>query len=596
MAASWRVFEPKEHPCCSSFSKTCTHAIVARTLTSDFQEIIVSDQKSPILEAKLPNATQKIVAGLKRTSTKKLEYPLIKNFYFLILGLSTMIGSPSILLAQQTGYKQTNLVANVAGVANHTDAQLTNPWGISFSPGSPFWIANNHSGTSTLYDAQGNKQQLVVTIPSASVSPCSPGCPTGTVANSSTDFNGGAFIFDTDDGIIANWTGANSALVAFDNSASGADYKGLALLNSGSGNFLLAANFNSGKVDVFDRNFNLTSLSGSFTDPNLPAGFAPHGIHIINNQVYVAYAMQDPTKRRPVRGAGSGVVDIFDVNGNFLKTFASGGQLNAPWGVVATPATFGTFSNAILVGNFGDGTIDAFDTTGKFLGQVTDSGNNAIVNPGLWDMVFGAGGTGDPNTLYFTAGGPTLTSGLFATLVPATATTTADFALSLSPQSATVSPGQSAMISIKASETGGFSGVISLTCASPPAGVTCSFSPATITPGSSASASTLTLTAASVAPPGGYGGGMMGFLQFSGFGLFGIVFAVRRRDRKPIATTQKPGIWVSMLGLLVLGVLFTVGCGGGSSSTTPAAKAVTVMVTGTSGAISHTTPVTLTIN
>src|SRR6202040_873482 len=186
------------------------------------------------------------------------------------------------LRAQQAGYSQTNLVSNTAGVATTTDPQLLNPWGISFIPGSDFWIANNNSGTSTLYDNQGKKNTgLVVTIPSATKNPngnCSPGCPTGTVANGNgIYFAGGQFIFDTEDGLIVNWTGAsNTASVAFDNSASGAVYKGLALLNSTS---LLAANFNSGKVDVLNSSFKLTPLSGSFTDPKLPAGYAPHGIH-----------------------------------------------------------------------------------------------------------------------------------------------------------------------------------------------------------------------------------------------------------------------------------------------------------------------------
>src|SRR5208337_4042664 len=273
------------------------------------------------------------------------------------------------------------------------------------------------------------KQALVVGIPSASVNPCNPGCPTGTVANSSSAFNGGAFIFDTEDGIIANWTGANNAVVAFDNSA----------------------------------------------------------------------------KHDAMPGAGSGVVDVFDVNGNFVKTFASGGKLNAPWGVVATPAAFGMFSNAILVGNLGDGTISAFNSsTGSFLGQVTDSGNNVIVNPGLWDMVFGQGGTGDPNTLYFTAGGASQTTGLFATLVPASSPVNADFSLSLSVQSATLSPGQSAMITINAGAVGGFDSPISLSCSNVN-GVSCMFSPAAITPGSGAASSTLTVTAASTPPAGGYG-------------------------------------------------------------------------------------------
>ena len=292
-----------------------------------------------------------------------------KTWFCSLLVLLTIVGGTSALFGQQTPYKQTNLVANVSGVANHTDSQLSNPWGISFLPGNPFWISNNNGGTSTLYDAQGNKQALVVGIPSASVNPCSPGCPTGTIANNSSDFNGGAFIFDTEDGIVANWTGANNAVVAFDNSANGAVYKGLALLSNGSGNFLLAANFRTGAIDVLDRNFKITTLAGSFTDPNLPTGFAPHGVHIINNQIYVAYAMQDSAKHDPTPGAGSGAVDVFDENGNFVKTFTSGGKLNAPWGVVATPATFGTFSNAILVGNFGDGMINAFDSAGEVPGS-----------------------------------------------------------------------------------------------------------------------------------------------------------------------------------------------------------------------------------
>src|SRR4029077_9762439 len=288
----------------------------------------------------------------------------------ILFGLLMTLTTPLGLLAQQVGYSQTNLVSNTAGVAKTTDSQLLNPWGISIFLGQDFWIANNNGGTSTLYDGQGNKNTgLVVTIPGASSNPngnCSPGCPTGNVSNGNgTYFSGGQFIFDTEDGVIANWIGtSNTATVAFDNSASGAVYKGLALLN---GTFLLAANFNSGKVDVLDRNFNPTALSGSFTNSNLPAGFAPHGIRVIGNQVYVAYAMQDGAKHDARPGVGLGQVDIFDVNGNFVKTFAAGGMLNAPWGVVATPATFGTFSNAILVGNFGDGTINAFDPTGKSL-------------------------------------------------------------------------------------------------------------------------------------------------------------------------------------------------------------------------------------
>lgn len=518
-----------------------------------------------------------------------------------LFALLVTLAIPSGLLAQQAGYSQTNLVSNTAGIAKTTDSQLLNPWGISFVPGQDFWIANNNSGTSTLYDNQGTKNSgLVVTIPAAAHNPsgnCSPGCPTGTVSNGNgASFGGGQFIFDTEDGLIASWTGvSNTATVAFDNSASGAVYKGLALLN---GTFLLAANFNTGKVDVFDRNFNLASLSGSFIDPKLPAGFAPHGIHVIGNQIYVAYAMQDGAKHDAQPGAGLGQVDIFDTNGNFVSTFvAAGGQLNAPWGVVATPATFGAFSNAILVGNFGDGTINAFDTTGKFLGQLSDSSNKVLINPGLWDIVFGGGGpSGDPGTLYLTAGGsnqpnfPTggSTTSVFASLVPAAAVSGADFSLNLSAPSATVTLGGSTSLTISASAVGGFNGQISLTC-SAPAGLTCTLNPSTISPGSSTSSSTLTVSAASTPPVGGYPA--MAFL-LPGLGLFGTIFASRKR--RPL--TRKHFVGASIVALVLLSTLFSLGCGSNNSKQTPTAAQTSMTVTGTSGSLSHMAAVSIKVN
>lgn len=269
--------------------------------------------------------------------------------------------------------------------------------------------------------------------------------------------------------------------------------------------------------------------------------------------------------------------------------------MNAPWGVVIASSSWGTFSNDVLVGNFGDGTINAFDQTGKFLGQVRDSSNNVIANAGLWDMVFGAGGTGDPNTLYFTAGGASQTSGLFATLLPAAMATSADFSLALSAQSATVSPGQSASLTINSSAVGGFNSTISLSCTNPPAGVTCSFNPTSITPGSSAASSKLTVSAASTAPVTGYAvSGMVSWLPLSGLGLFAVVFA-SGKSRKRRMGTRYVQLGSLSLGLILAASLFTVGCGGSSQSMPPAAKTVTVMVTGTSGSLSHSTPITLTI-
>jgi len=527
----------------------------------------------------------------------------------VLFGMLMTLTIPSGLWAQQAGYSQTNLVSNVAGVGSTTDSQLLNPWGISVLPGQDFWIADNNSGVSTLYDQNGNKDNgLIVTIPVASSNPngnCSPGCPTGTVANASGSyFSGGSFIFDTEDGLVVYWNGSsNTAIIGKDNSASGAVYKGLALL----GTNLLAANFNSGKVDVYDSNYALTSLGGAFTDPNLPAGFAPHGIHIIGNQVYVAYAMQDTPKHDAVPGAGAGQVDIFDTTGNFVSTFVAAGaknNLNAPWGVVQAPASFGTFAGDILVGNFGDGTISAFDTTGKFLGQITNSAGNVLVNPGLWDMVFGGGGgaNNDPGvvgTLYFTAGGsagqPNFPAGgsataVFASLVPAAAVGAPGFSLSLSAQNTTINPGGSANIMVSAAAVGGFNSQITLTCTAP-SGVSCAFIPSTISPGSTSS-STLTISAASTPPPTGYN--VPGMALLPGLGLFGTLLTTGKR--KPF--TRKSIRWTGLLGLLLVVSLFALGCGSNSSNSTtptPSSQQATVMVTGTSGSLSQTATVTVSI-
>ena len=379
------------------------------------------------------------------------------------------------------------------------------------------------------------------------------------------------------------------------------------------GTSLLAANFNAGKVDVIDGNFNLTSLAGSFKDPNLPAGLAPHGIHVIGNQVYVAYAMQDAAKHDAQPGAGVGQVDIFDTNGNFVKTFVpTGGKLNAPWGVVQAPASFGEFANAILIGNFGDGTINAYDTTGKFLGQLTDTSDKALVNPGLWDMVFGGGGaSGDAGTLYLTAGGsnqPNFPSGgtttaVFASVVPASSVTTGNFSLNVSTPTLMVTPGGSANLMISASAVGGFNGEISLSCTAP-AGLNCSLSPSTISPGSSAASSTLTVSAAATPPPvtGYHVSGMATLLP--ALGLFGTVLgtgalgagAFGKRKRKRL--TRKNVLWLSALGLMLVGSAFAIGCGGGMTSTNSSTSPskVTMTITGTSGSISHSSAVAITVN
>lgn len=331
------------------------------------------------------------------------------------LTLSTLLLLSSALPGfAATRYQQHNLVSDIPGLADQTDSNLTNPWGIAMSSTSPFWISNNHSGTATVYDGQGKAASIIVTVP-APPKGAPPASPTGQVFNDTGAFaisgKSALFIFATEDGTISGWNpgaDAKNAVILVDNSASGAVYKGLALANTTNGPMLFAANFNAGTVDVFDGNLARFNTPGGFVDPNLPAGFAPFNILRAGQKLYVTYAMQNGEKHDDVAGAGNGFIDVFDFNGNLLGNLASNGALNSPWGLVLAPSNFGDFSNALLVGNFGDGVINAYDPcSGGWLGTLQDADGKNILNPGLWALVFGNGrGAGDAVTLYFTAGIP----------------------------------------------------------------------------------------------------------------------------------------------------------------------------------------------
>jgi uncharacterized protein (TIGR03118 family) len=325
-------------------------------------------------------------------------------------------------------FLETNLVSDLPGVASTTDPNLSNPWGIVAGGSGPFWIADNATGLSTLYNGSGVTQSLVVTVPTpAGGTP--PSAPTGIVFNSTTSFvvtSGGKsgaalFLFSTEDGTISGWSpsvDATNAIREVDNSAAGAVYKGLALGSNASGNLLFATNFNAGTIDVYGANFQKISMT--FTDPTLPAGFAPFGIRNIGGSLYVTYAEQNTAKHDDVAGAGNGFIDVFDTSGNFVRRLVSGGVLNSPWGLALAPSNFGAFSNDLLVGNFGDGLINAFNpTTGASLGQVVDIHGNAVHIDGLWGLSFGNGGSaGNTNTLFFTAGINGERNGLFGSLQP----------------------------------------------------------------------------------------------------------------------------------------------------------------------------------
>jgi len=355
-----------------------------------------------------------------------------------LLGAVATIATLALLLLPGTAfaransgggvYQQTNLVSNLAGKAPITDPNLVNPWGISYSPMGPFWISDNGSGLSTLYDGKGNIQPLVVTIPPAVQG--TTGSPTGTVYNAnSNDFvvkkngNSGAsvFLFDTEDGTISGWNpnvDPTNAILAVDNSSSGAVYKALAIGSDGSNEFLYAANFHAGTIDVFDANFAQVQLSGSFTDPNLPQGYAPFDIESIGGKLYVTYAKQDKDKHDDVSGPGHGFLDVFDMDGNFIQRLVTHGVLNSPWGMALAPSNFGQFSNDLLVGNFGDGRINVFDPkTGTFLGRLTNQRGVPIRIDDLWALIFGNGGqAGQTNQLFFTAGIGDESHGLFGVI------------------------------------------------------------------------------------------------------------------------------------------------------------------------------------
>lgn len=299
--------------------------------------------------------------------------------------------------------------------AANVDTSLVNPWGISHSATSPFWISDNGAGLSTLYNTTGVKQGLVVSIPP-------PGTVTGQVNNigGANDFKvGGAksnFIFATEDGTIAARAAGTAATTVA--TTPGAVYKGLAIGNNGSGFFLYAANFSNGTVDVFNNGFTKVSLSGSFIDPGIPAGYAPFNVQTLNGQLYVTYALQDASKHDDVAGPGNGFVSVFDLNGNFVARVASAGTLNSPWGLDIAPAGFGSFANDLLVGNFGDGTINAFDpVTNLFLGQLTNAAGVPFMIDGLWALINGNGVNGGlSNRVYFTAGINEEADGLFGSL------------------------------------------------------------------------------------------------------------------------------------------------------------------------------------
>jgi uncharacterized protein (TIGR03118 family) len=322
-------------------------------------------------------------------------------------------------------YTVTKLVSDQPGVAPTTDPNLVNSWGIAAGPTSPWWVADNGTDRATLYDGNGVPQfqptPLVVKVE---------GGPTGTVFNGGSGFvvsdgrghSGPArFMFATEEGKIRGWnpnvpppSPSTHAPVVVNRSGEGAIYKGLAI----AGSFIYAADFHNARVDVFDSNFHLVTTPGAFTDPSLPAHFAPFGIQNINGNIFVTYAMQDQDAEDEVDGPHLGIVDEYSPTGAFIVRVATGGDLNAPWGLAWAPEDFGAFGGDLLVGNFGDGRINAYamQSNGTFThaGTLHLPNGHPLIVDGLWGIGFGNGSaSGDTDDLYFAAGPDDEMHGLF---------------------------------------------------------------------------------------------------------------------------------------------------------------------------------------
>ncbi|MGB6773066.1 MAG: TIGR03118 family protein [Terriglobales bacterium] len=334
-----------------------------------------------------------------------------KIAFTICLGFAVLLLS-SAALAQ---YQLKNLDSNQVGWAKFIDPLQVNGWGLAYGPGGPFWVSDQGSGWSTIYNGQGVKQHLEVLVPSAGAGP---GQPTGIVFNGSGEFPvqgwSSIFLFATLDGTISGWapqSNPNDAIISVNNSAAGSVFTGLAVTNRPSGNLLYAADLANNVVDVYDANFNLVN---SFTDSTLPAGYVPFGIQDINGLVYVAFAQANE--------APGGYVDIFQEDGTFVRQFAHGAPLNQPWGFAMAPKNFGKLSNTLLVSNnTNNGTINAFSlTTGEFVGTVRDmNGKNIVINQ-LWGIEFGGGSAnnGRTNQLFFTAGPANNFAGTFGVISP----------------------------------------------------------------------------------------------------------------------------------------------------------------------------------
>ena len=554
---------------------------------------------SPFLEA-----TNRIIKLHKTT--------LVIAGVFAALTLYVAVLTPRMAAQTAGAYKVTNLISDGSVPAAFTDPNFINPWAISDS--GTWWMSAQGTGYSYVVASTPTPGTInfKVIVPPASGLTTSAGFPSGSATTAGATGmilpNGtkASFLFSTLDGTISGWnsklgTAGAIAQIAINNSSAGASYTGLAILNSATASYILAANFGTGNaIEVYDSTFKPTKLSGSFTDPSLPAGFSPFSVHVLNNQVYVAYALRTTTAPyHTVDGPGTGVVDIYSTSGSLVTRAVTQGNLNSPWGVAIAPANFGIFGGSLLIGNFGNGLIDAYDaTTFDYRGQLTDGTGKPLSYPSLWELLPGGTGVGnttsvsggDTNTVYLTAGLAGESHGLFAAISNDTTTGTPSFGLSAATSALTVTNGSSVPTVISVAPTYGFNGVVKLGCTGLPSGATCTFLPAQIVASATAPGITiLTIQTSS----------SMALLQPRGRGAEGVATALLLPFASFLVWVRRRSLTLtSLLGLFFLcGITFAAlgsitGCM--ASSTTPAGTSQ-VMVTATSGSITQSTTVALTV-
>jgi uncharacterized protein (TIGR03118 family) len=530
--------------------------------------------------------------------------------------------------AQTAGtYAVTNLVSDGSVPATIMDANFINPWGVT---NATFWINTQATGLDYVLSPTNFPPftppatpafAFKISIPAASGGTTATGSPTGAASTGTAtgfvlpDAVKATFLFASLDGVITGWnsklgTAGAVAQAAINNSAAGAVYTDIALVANTNGTYLLAANFGkAAAIEVYDSNFAVAKLPGSFTDPTLPANYVPYSVHVIGTQVFVTYALR-ATTGGPTVAPGNGMVNVFDTNGNFVAhAIAPGGNLNAPWGLAIAPASFGIFSGDLLVGNFGDGIINVYDPkTFAYLGQLADGTGKTLTYASLWELFFGltapsATNGGNLNTLYFTAGLTGEKHGLLGSInTNPTATGTATYGFSASASTATVAAGSSATFVLSVAPTNNFSGTVALACSGLPEAATCSFSPASSPSSLAVTASTpatTTLTIATVKKtaslrPFSIRGTAIDKITVALLLPFGALLLFPRR-RSP--NQQRSIRLLGLFGALILSVGFIAGCSSMSDVFVPSTPAGTSVITikATSGTITQSTVVNLTV-